>query len=137
MYIKDLLKEENKALQVLNYLFGFDFQANFGVTVIEGKTTVNQIIKAAKAKGFNSVSDKIFALMRVNTYNLDNSFKYEFMPVVIAAFREAIKVDFYLSSRFRTENNKLNTFSCKKDFFKACKDETARIYIYSGKTRQT
>lgn len=123
--ISELLKEQRKALQVLSCMFGFNFQADFGVTEINGKTTVNQIVKAATNDGYKLFNDKLVILIRDTAGN-----QYEQRYHIVKIDKSSrIEIDYRIPS-WKIRPTELETFWRKSDFEEMRKKTTAQTLIF-------
>lgn len=77
-YFNELLTENKKIFSGLHAAFGYDFELPFHIIKIEGKYTINQILKAAGQAGWTyTIKNALFAIFTKDcncTWNKDLSF---------------------------------------------------------------
>lgn len=131
--IKMLLSNERHALKSLNEVFHIDFEKPYEAVLIEGKTTIKQILKSLNSPDdslilvLNHTTDKYIFGNRyiVGVIDTDESLEIEFRP----HYFHAEKLDTYnIKADFRDHLKRTDlsdyhiVISQKKDFIKATKE---------------
>lgn len=131
--IKMLLSNERHALKALNEVFHIDFEKPYEAVLIEGKTTIKQILKSLNSADdslilvLNHTTDKYIFGNRyiVGVIDTDESLEIEFMP----HYFHAEKLDTYhMKGDFREHLKRTElcdhhiVISQKKDLIQATKE---------------
>lgn len=119
---KEVLNYDKKALQVLNGLFGYDFQKEYNLYKHEGKFTINALVKKFD---LDLANNKVVLLIKSGArYSMD------YIYLVEVTSDKKINIDFRIFDS-GVGDNKLSTFYAKNQFEDARKNDNTLIYIVS------
>ena len=121
--LKSLLKENKRILQGLHACIGLDFKKPYYIFDIEGKYTINQVIKAAAGPGYTPKKDIFVILTKSKTAYCTN-----YRVAVLDScgnMEKDINSTGYNNNKFVS----LDTFYTKSDFEMVRKNATHTIII--------
>lgn len=128
--IIELLKEDRTALKAIHDTFLIDFTAPLFAFQVNGKFTVNQIIKTASAEGYNPGNGKMIVCIAGIKYREDDIYTTEITPGGNIEIDQ--KIHLYSNGKYR--RTKIHEFWRKSDFNEYRKQENTRVYIICQKS---
>lgn len=128
--IETLLTVDNKALQDLHTVCGFDFCAPFGVYQIKGRYTVKQVEKIVAVDGYNT-GNAVIAVCTRDTSRAAYGWSCDFQLVTIKR-GGGFEIDY--KTPYHHKGRGLDTFYTKGSFEEVRKLDNAETVIFAQHT---
>lgn len=125
--MKELLNKDNTAARALHDVLHLDFCKPFHAFTIKGRFTVNQVIKAAAAEGYNA-HNAIIAILTTGTKYCSNDINLATLTIT-----GGVEIDYKTPYNYRGRRCYVDDYGTKARFEDARKQESITSFVICQK----